>query len=94
MAVSVGGCDQCCVVLVSCSALGATGDESGVENVSSAAGGDTGPSSGVCTWTLGPGLTGDMGGVGVCSCGNMGAVGCSGRNPGAGIGGVEDGGPG
>ena len=38
VAVSVGGC----VGMLSCSALGPTGDESGVENVSSAVG-DTGP---------------------------------------------------
>ena len=93
VAVSNGGCDQGCVVLGSSSALGATGDESGVENVSSVAG-DTGPGSGVCTWTWGSGLTGVMGCGGVCSSGNMGTTGCSDSNPGSGIGGVEDWGPG
>ena len=96
MAVSVGDCDQGCVVLGSCSTLGAAGDESGVEKVStSSAAGDTGPSSGVCTRARGSGLIGVMGGGGgVCSGGNMGTVGCSDSNPGVGIGGVEEGGSG
>ena len=63
----------------------------GCDHVShSSAAGETG----VCTWTPDSGLTGVMGGGGVCSSGNMGTEGCSVCNPRAGTGGVEDWGPG